>query len=63
MTNNLTGLTALIGSIAALITAITTLILHLRSQANVKSQTASEQSAPANKVQPAAENKPFDPFS
>lgn len=60
MTNNLTGLTALIGAIAALITAITTLILHLRSQSNVKSQAASQQPAPANSLHATAENTPFE---
>lgn len=59
----MTSTIALIGAITALITALGTLILHLRSQANVKSQAAAQQSAPASKVQSDSANHPFDPFS
>lgn len=65
MTNNLTGLVALVGGLTALVTAITTLILHLRSQSNVKSQKAASTiqslgvSTNANDLQ--SENKPYQP--
>lgn len=63
MTNNLTGLTALIVAITGLITGIGTLYLHLRSQSHAKSQKASstiQSPRPtANDLQ--SENRPFQP--
>lgn len=59
MTNDLTGLVSLIGSLTALVTAVSTLILHLRSQRNVKSQTPPQQPSSANEPYvPGTQNPP-----
>lgn len=63
MTNNLTGLTALIVAISGLVTGIGTLILHLRSRSNVKSQATTQQPPPASANDLHAENQPYNPAS
>lgn len=61
MTNDITGLVALIGAITALVTAIGTLILHLRSQSNAKPKASAEQSSSTQNNDIHAENTPYTP--
>lgn len=63
MTNNVTGLTALIIAITGLVTALGTvigIIAHLRGH-NVKSQAAAQQPPPASAYDLSAENEPMSP--